>query len=1069
MEKRLMTFIACLFLSLGMALAQTQVSGKVTSAEDGEPVIGASIKVVGTKTGAVTDINGNFSLNAPAGAKLEISYIGMNSQTVKAASNMKIVMNPDNKALDEVIVVAYGTAKKSAFTGSAAVMKTEDIAKVADSNPVQALTGKVSGVQINTQTGQPGVENFKIRIRGISSINAGSTPLVIVDGSPWDGDMNDINPNDIASMTVLKDAASAALYGARGANGVVIITTKTGKEGSSSITVDAKWGSNSRATQDYKYVKSPAKYYETWYKGLYNYAKAQGMGNESAVAWANENLCSDSDYGLGYNVYTVPDGQYLIGSNGRINPNATLGRVYNYKGQDFMITPDDWTDATYQNSLRQEYAITATGSTDKSSFYGSANYLSNDGITKASNYKRFTGRLKADFQLRPWLKMGGNFSYSHANTNYLSTDDDGAAGSSGNVFALTTVAPIYPLYVRDGKGNILYNSEAKLNVYDYGDGEVNGMIRPYISQANPLSSNQLDTHNQESNTFNAVGFAEIRFLNDFKFTSTNSVMDSEARSTLTTNPYYGQYAASNGQVTKAHTRRWSYNYQQLLDWHHAFDKHDVDIMLGHEYYRTRYQSLDAYKTNMYSFDIPELSAAVNAGSADSYSDDYNTEGWFGRVQYNYAEKYFGSVSYRRDASSRFAPENRWGNFWSFGAAWLISKEKFFNVSWIDELKLKASYGEQGNDNIQDPVYGWDRYLYQNTYDVVNSNGQPSLVPKAMGNRDITWEKGGNFNAGIDFSLFRSRLTGSIEYFYRKTTDMLFYFPLPTSFGYGGYYANIGDMRNSGFEFTFDGTIIKTKDLTWGINLNLTTYGNKITRLPEERKTATVDGIRGYASGNYFIGEGKALYNWYMPKYAGVDPETGVALYWKDVKDANGNVTGEEKTDKYSEATEHLCGTALAPVYGGFGTNLTWKGLDVSVNFTYQIGGKVYDSTYASAMKLDNGHIFHADILNAWSEDNKGSNIPRIQFNDTYTASQSDRFLTNASYLTLQDFTIGYSLPKQLIQSIGLTKVRLYVQGNNLWLWSKRQGLDPRQSISGETTAAYYSPIRTISGGVSVSF
>lgn len=237
-----MTFIACLFLSLGMALAQTQVSGKVTSAEDGEPVIGASIKVVGTNTGTVTDVDGNFSLNAPAGAKLEISYIGMNSQTVKAGSNMKIVMNPDNKTLDEVIVVAYGTAKKSAFTGSAAVMKTEDIAKVADSNPVQALTGKVSGVQINTQTGQPGVENFKIRIRGISSINAGSTPLVIVDGSPWDGDMNDINPNDIASMTVLKDAASAALYGARGANGVVIITTKTGKEGSSSITVDAKWG-----------------------------------------------------------------------------------------------------------------------------------------------------------------------------------------------------------------------------------------------------------------------------------------------------------------------------------------------------------------------------------------------------------------------------------------------------------------------------------------------------------------------------------------------------------------------------------------------------------------------------------------------------------------------------------------------------------------------------------------------------------------------------------------------------------------------------------------------------------
>ena len=284
MEKRLMTVVAGLALSTSMAFAQSQISGHVTSSEDGSPVIGASIKVAGTNTGTVTDIDGNFALNAPAGAKLEISYIGMNSTSVKAGKNMKIVLDPDNKSLDEVIVVAYGTAKKSAFTGSAAVIKSEEIGKIADSNPVQALTGKVSGVQINSATGQPGVADFKIRIRGISSINADSKPLIIVDGAPFDGDMNSINPQDIASMTVLKDAASAALYGARGANGVVIITTKNGKEGTASITVDAKWGSNSRATRDYDYVRDPAKYYETWHKGLYNYAMSKGLDADKAYA-----------------------------------------------------------------------------------------------------------------------------------------------------------------------------------------------------------------------------------------------------------------------------------------------------------------------------------------------------------------------------------------------------------------------------------------------------------------------------------------------------------------------------------------------------------------------------------------------------------------------------------------------------------------------------------------------------------------------------------------------------------------------------------------------------------------
>ena len=1056
MEKRLMTVVAGLALSTSMAFAQSQISGNVTASEDGSPVIGASIKVVGTNTGTVTDIDGNFTLNAPAGAKLEITYIGMQSKSVKAGKNMKIVLDADNHSLDEVMVVAYGTEKKSAFTGSAAVLKSDEIAKISNSNAVSALTGKVSGVQINAATGQPGQESFNIRVRGISSINAGNAPLIVVDGSPYDGDMNSINPSDIASMTVLKDAASAALYGARGANGVVIITTKSGREGSTSFTFDAKWGSNSKALPDYNIVKSPAKYYETWYAALNNYAQNKlGYSANEAYGWANKNMINSADYGLNYNVYSVPTGENLIGVNGKLNPNATLGNVINYKGQEYMLMPDDWRDATYQNGLRQEYTLTATANSTQGSFYGSANYLKNEGITMGSDYARFTGRMKADYQIKSWLKVSGNMNYTHSNSNYLGSDGD--SGDSGNMFAVNSVAPIYPLYIRDGKGNIMLNQTTKMNSYDYGDGTVIGLMRPIFQQSNPISDVQLETNNVEGNTFNAVGSAEVRFLKDFKFTSTNSTMVDESRQSNLSQPFFGQPAKSNGYVSKYHTRRWSYNFQQLLNWHHQFGEHDVEAMVGHEYYRTRYYVLAGSKSNIFSIYNSELDAAIVDGSISSYTTDYNSEGFFGRAQYNYAQKYFGSFSYRRDASSRFDPDNRWGNFWSFGGAWILSKEKWFESSWIDELKLKASYGEQGNDNIGD-------YLYTDRYSIGNSNGSISLKPSSTkGNRKISWEKGGNLNIGTEFSLWKGRLTGSVEYFYRKTTDMLAFFSLPVSYGYSGYYDNVGDMRNSGVELELNGDIIRTKDFTWSANFNFTAYKNKITSMPEEKKAITVDGVRGYAGGGYFYGEGQPIYTWYMAKYAGVDKETGEALYYKDSEN------GETTTTNASEATMHLCGTALPDAYGGFGTSVSYKGFDFSMDFTYQLGGKIYDSSYASLMSISRGRSFHADLLDAWTPSNTSSDIPRIQYGDSYAAYTSDRFLVSGSYLSLQDVTLGYTLPRALCSKIGINKVRVYATGSNLWLWSKRQGLDPRQSITGATSNAYYSPIRTISGGITVTF
>lgn len=1069
MEKRLTMILACLFLSIGMALAQTQVTGTITSGEDGEPVIGASVKVVGTNTGTISDTNGRFSLSVPNGSTLEISYIGMRTQTLKAKANMKIVLEPDNRSLDEVMVIAYGTQKKSAFTGSAAVVGSGEIGKVQVTNAVDALKGKAAGVQINTASGQPGTTPT-IRIRGVNSINAGNNPLIVLDGSPYDGSLNNINPADVENMTVLKDAASTALYGARGGNGVILITTKSGKKGdAATITVDAKWGSNSKATPNYEMITSPAKYYEVWYSGLKNYAMNKlSMDQDAAYKWALGHLTDGSEFGLGYNVYTLPQGAALIGTDGKLNPNATLGRLVN----GYWITPDDWTDETYNNSLRQEYAITATGSSDKGTFYASANYLSNDGITVASDYKRFTGRLKADYQIKPWVKVGGNMSYGHYNRNYLG--DDGSSTSSGNAFALTNIAPIYPVYIRDANGNKIYDPDSRLVRYDYGEGDNAGLNRPYLQQANPLSANQLNTRNQEGNTLNGTGTVEIRLPYGFTFTSINNVYLNEYRYTVTTNPFFGQYKSSNGVVNKEHDRVWSTNYQQRLNWHQVYGRHDVEIMLGHEYYKTNTYELDYYKTNQFSVFNKELAGAVVAGSGSSYQSTYNTESWLGRAMYNYDERYFGSFSLMREASSKFDSNHWWGTFWSIGAGWNIHKEKWFNVNWIDELKFKMSYGENGNDDIPS-------YSYINYFNITNSNDQASLVPSALGNPEISWEKNSKFNIGFDFSMLRGRINGSIEYYANKTNDMLSWFSLPGSFGYTGYYANVGDMVNNGVEIDLRGDVISTKDLTWSIYANVTTNHNEVTKLPEERKTMHVDGVAGYQSGGYYFGEGISRYTMFIHKFAGVDPETGESLWYKNIYETN--TDGSTKTDAagnpivkevtttktYGEADDYLSDDVLPDFYGGFGTSLAWKGIDVSVDFTYQLGGKVMDSTYSGLMGLGRGYGIHVDQLNAWSPTNKTSQIPRYQYGDSYMNGSSDRFLISASYLTLQNITVGYTLPSSWVRRIGVQKLRVYAVGDNIWTWSKRQGLDPRQSITGSNTNSYYSSIRTISGGITVTF
>ena len=1080
--KRVLFLLTFICMGIGMATAQTAtITGKVYSEADSEPVFGASVFVIGTTVGASTDIDGNFTIeNVPATATtLRVSYVGMTTQEVQILRNkpMKVMLVEDGVSLDEVMVVAYGTAKKSAFTGSATVVDSEEIGKIQATNPVTALTGKMAGVQLHAASGQPG-SSPSIRIRGISSINAGNDPLIILDGAPYDGSLNDISTQDIESMTVLKDAASNALYGARGANGVIIVTTKKGSSGSARVTFDAKWGANQRAVQEYDYITNPAQYYETYYGALRNYA-ANGLGKlpASAHAYANKNMIDSKDYGLGYNVFTIPEGENLIGINGKLNPNATLGRVVSYNGQDYLITPDNWLDEAYSSSLRQEYNLSVAAGNDKSSFYASVNYLDNQGITFNSDYERLTARLKADYKVKKWLKVGASAAYTR--TEQDAVGGDGDAGSSGSIFAYaSTIAPIYPVYIRDGEGNIMTDKNG-FTRYDFGVRDNAGLSRPVLSQANPYFANQVDVNSSEGHTFNVNGFAEITFLKNFKFTWKSGANIADARGTSTTNPYYGQYASSNGIINKEHERTFAWNHQQLLNWEDSFGDNNIAVMLGHEYYRNKYYSLSASKNTVFDPTSVELAGAIKDGSSYSYTTDYNTEGFFGRAMYDYNGIYHASASYRRDASSRFHPDNRWGDFWSASAAWVISKESWFKATWVDLLKVKASYGEQGNDQI-------GNFLYATRYEIMNSNGKPAAIPYALGNKNITWETQGNFNVGVDFEMFRGRIGGTIEYFNRMTFDMLYPFTLPPSFGYTSYIDNIGDMRNQGVEIELRTTPIKTRDLEWNINLNLTAYQNKITYLPEEKKTYEVDGYQGYTSGNKFYGEDCALYTFHLRKYAGVN-ENGESMWYYNAKepvlnadgtpqvDANGKAitkTVMKTTTVYDDADEYLCGTSLPDAYGGFGTSLTWKGFDFSIDFSYQIGGQVYDGDYASMMSSptanNRGRNIHKDMLNAWTPTNK-TNIPRFQFNDEYTAGSSDRFLTDASYLSLNNINVGYTLPKLWTKKMGIESFRIYCAANNICYWSQRKGLDPRQSISGGASSAYYSPIRTISGGVTLTF
>src|SRR5690554_2770888 len=1058
MKKVLLALSFVMVFGLSALVAQTRtITGTVTGSDDGQPIPGASVFVKGTTMGTITQIDGDYTINVPQDAEvLVFSFVGMQTQEQEIAgrSVINVTLGSDAIAMEEVIVVAYGTSTKGAFTGSAAVMSAEKIEKRQVSNISNALSGAMAGVQILSDNGQPGT-SATVRIRGVGSINADMDPLYVVDGVPFDGDLSSINASDIESMTVLKDAASTALYGARGANGIIMVTTKKGSSGKANVTFDMKVGVNSRSVKNYEVMTSPKNYMENVYQAIYN-AGIYNLNYDplQAHTYANSKIPSGTDGGIGYRVYTVPSGESLIGTNGKLNPNATLG----YSDSRYHYLPDDWADETFQNNMRQEYNLSVSGGNESSTFYMSFGYLDDQGVISGSGFERFAGRLKGDQKVNDWLKVGANASFTNINSDY--PGEQVTTNSSGNAFFIANyIAPIYPLYVRDAATKEI-NTIGGRKVYDYGTyPSSTNFDRSFMSISNPAGDLVYNKTEYVKDIFNSSWFAELTPIQGLRLVAQYGLNVDNTRYGDLGNAYMGQSASYGGTAYQQQDRIYGFNQQYIGNYQFSInEEHHIDITAGYDGYKMTDEYVYASGQNLYNPESYYVSNTIDSKRGGGIKDTYFTQGILGRVNYSLRDNYFLNFSYRRDASSRFLPENRWGNYCSASGAWMLSSEDFLSsVDFINMLKLKASYGEQGNDNIG------NYYAYVDQYKLTGAEGFMSNgTLDYKGNPDLTWETSTSYNVGFDLAMFSNKLAGSIEYFGRKSTDMLYYKPVAGSSGYTSLPMNIGSMTNSGVEVDLAYNIIAFGPVNWSVFDNASFIKNEINELHPDLGGQLLDGTRIYE-------EGHSMYRMYLVDYAGVDPETGLAQYW--AKDTNGEAI---KTSDYAVAQAYKVATddLMPKVYGGFGTNLDAFGFDFSVQLAYQLGGSVYDSGYArlmhSGMSSSAGTNWHKDIYNAWTTDNRNTDVPRLNANDRYANSTSTRFIESSNYLSLNNITLGYTLPQSLIGDFNISRLRVYVTADNVALLSARQGLDPRQSFTTATTALY-TPIRTVSGGLTLVF
>ncbi len=1044
-------------LGTGMhVMAQSRTVRGTVVDDKGNPVMAAFIKTSDDKATTLTDENGNFEIILPedAARTLVVEATGWSAKTISVTDTdeaLAITVSGAN-TLDDVIVTSYGNITKENSVGSASSFGEKRLEKFVVTDVSRAIEGAAPGVQVSNGGGAPGSNSAAIRIRGIGSINGSTAPLYVVDGSPYAGDINSINPADIANVSILKDATATSLYGSRGANGVIVVTTKRGKRGSGKpqITVDGRVGAVSRGIPNYDVIKDSKEYYELAWQGYRNFLQ-YGAGYRPEDAGQIASGLDPGERSLiqalgGYNSFDVADNALLDPVTGKII------------GSPALKYQDSWEDELSRVGLRQEYNLGLSGASENTDYYFSLGYLKEKGYVKFSDYERITGRGNINSTVTDWLSVGMNFSGTYGSSNFV--ENGGTAGGYNPFFAALTNAPIYPVYYRNENNETEIDPLTGLTKFDWGAANVfpSSSIgtRGSLPNANVLGSLSLDKDRTQYLNLTAVPYIEVKFLKNFKFKTDLNFNYYAVDGNAYSNPFYGQFAVQGGTASRSGSTGLIYTFRQMLTYDRTFgNDHYVNAVVAHENYDLRTSAMSASRAGVAFPGNTNLEGAATPLGSSSQDDFHRIESYLAKADYIYKNRYIFNASIRQDGSSRLAAGNgRWGDpFWALGAGWKINQEDFLkDVKWLDMLKLKVSYGTQGNEGLGG-YYSW-----QSLYRVDFANGTvPGAIVSSIGNRALTWEKSSQLNAAVEFGMFKGRVTGEFAYFMRGTSNMLYNLPIAMSHGLSTRPANTITMQNRGVELNVNADVVRSRNFTWNVNLNLTHYKNEITSMP--------DGIDSIIRGTQMLKKGHSVYDFYLVESSGVDASNGNELYRYVTPEGNW-----ADTSNYAYANGRgrtYQGSSLPDLIGQITNTLTYKGFDLSFMLAFNIGGKFYDNVYQDLMGPGNiGTNWHRDALNSWSPENPNATLPRVEWQNLDNGGQSTRWLTSASFLNIRNISLGYMVPAKWLAKTGMSSLRIYASADNVWLFSKRQGMNPQGGFGGETDFIY-TPSRIIMAGVKV--
>ncbi|RXG21686.1 SusC/RagA family TonB-linked outer membrane protein [Leeuwenhoekiella aequorea] len=1075
-------FALCLLFITQLAFAQQKtITGTVTD-QSNVPLPGVNVVINGTSTGTQTDFDGNYSILANQGDVLVFSYVGFQEMSVKVGASSTINTSMvAGEELDEVVVTGFGNVSKSSFTGSAKVVAGDELSKKSFTNVSQALAGEAAGVAVFNTTGQPGSVST-VRIRGFGSINGSQAPLYIVDDAPFGGSLNDINPNDIKSVTVLKDASATSLYGARGANGVIVITTKKG-EGKNNLNVSVKTGTNYQGIKRYETIRSPEEYIGISWEGIYQRGLLENNGDQAAaINYANSNLFEGnnadvSDISPVYNMWNVSDSG-AAGVSELIDP--TTGTVR--PGVTRRYTPENWGDFAFQSSNRTEANVSLSNSGENSSVYASFGYIDDIGYANNTDYKRLNGRVTATNRVLDIIDAVTTINYAQSETNTNGTSTD----SGSQFWWIDNIPTIYPLYRRDADGNRIPDPIYGGSLFDYGleDG------RGFGFATNGVADSEININSAKGNSVNFNNDLKIAIVDGLTFENNfgyQYLMDEDID---LNERFYSPAKGEGGRVSRARTEIKNYTLRTGLRYTKSFGDLNLSAFVSHVATEYEFNYLFASRSNLVTSFGTDISNGVVNNPSDGFTRNEKTESYIANVTLDFENKYYLNGTFNRDASSRFVNE-KWGNFYAIGGAWIMSKEDFLqSADAIDFLKLKASYGVIGNSDT-DGSYG-GLYPGYNIYSINNLNNNISLAFAVRGNADLTWESSNQFNTGLEFELFNF-VDASVEYYRKTTTDMFFTRNVGPSNGFATIQVNDGEMLNSGVEFDLDFKVVNTPKFRLNVGINGQLLNNELVALPIDPTTGEEQ--RFDQEGSYGRTAGRSLYDWYMPVYAGVNSDNGAAQwerYFDDV-DNNGeygsgdviitSLTGyqndnpdativQDITEVYAEAADRFVDkTAIPDISGAFRLNASYGGFTLSALFNYSLGGYSYDGAYANLMDNDYAgtNNFSTDIRNRWMAPGDVTDIPRqdARFQIQQSAT-STRFLTKSDFLALNNIRLGFDMPTTFVERMGLKNLNLFVTGDNLALWSQRTGFNPSTSVTGNSSIYTYSPLSTIVFGVNLT-